>query len=67
MFNIDLNKKAAIIKEISVPRYPQLKALYLGDNNISSIEMLGALDAPLLEKLYLSTQYASQTITKSYA
>lgn len=56
--DLDLNKKSAIIKEISQPKYPNLTALYLGDNNIASIELLAALDAPNLQKLYLSTSSA---------
>jgi len=51
----DFNKKASIIGEIILPQYPLLQVLYLGDNNIYSIEALQFLQAPKIEKLYLST------------
>jgi hypothetical protein len=34
---LDLNKKSAIIKEITPPFFPNLVNLYLGDNNIATL------------------------------
>jgi Leucine-rich repeat (LRR) protein len=54
-YEIDFNKKASIISEVTMPQYPLLQVLYLGDNNICSIEALQFLQAPKIEKLFLST------------
>lgn len=51
----DFNKKSMILKEIVMPEYGGLKALILGDNNISSLEYLTYLRANTLEKLFLSS------------
>ena len=53
--NEDFNKKSMILKEIMIPEYRGLKALILGDNNISSLEYLTFLRANKLEKLFLSS------------
>jgi hypothetical protein len=51
----DFNKKANIIEDIIRPQYTHLRVIYLGDNNITTIEPLQKLNAELLEKLFLST------------
>ena len=53
----DFNKKSMILKEIMLPEYGGLKALILGDNNISSLEYLTFLKANKLEKLFLSSNW----------
>lgn len=62
--DVDFNKRSKIIQEIVVPSYSHLTALFLGDNNLSSIEVLALLDAPLLEKLYLSKDHLIEIIIK---
>ncbi len=61
---LDFNKIANIIKEIAVPIYTNMHTLYLGDNNISSIEQLIDLNSPDLQKLYLSKVTSIQIIIK---
>lgn len=51
---VDFNKKPNIIQDILIPKYPNLTVLYLGDNNIISVELLACLDSPMLQKLFLS-------------
>ena len=52
--NVDFNKKPNIIQDILAPKYPNLTILYLGDNNINSVELLANLDSPMLQRLFLS-------------
>ena len=51
----DRNRNGGILKEIHDIHFPCLKSLYLGKNDIQSIECMSRIDMPSLSTLSLST------------
>ena len=49
------NNRPAIVKDISLVSFPNLRILIMSKNNIYNIESLARLHAPVLDDLHLGT------------